>query len=523
MTLAEQAQEGSTSTEPERPRDERRFTLGFALLGTALLLLLVTLDALAPGGRGFLQVTRKNADSICYFSVAHSLLFDRDFDLTNQLAVMVSADAPLPRGAQHWIAVVPRTGKPGSPFAIGYSLLGLPFLAAGTAIDALSGGRGDGFGVWAERLFVSANIVYLTIGLWFLHRWQLSLGRRWCGKRRAVGLAATTATLALLPATALGYYAFTVMSHTVSFMTVALFLFVWWERRDSLKILDWLWIGGAAGLMTVCRWQNAIFPIVVVIWELSERKGARPRAWWLGRIASVAVCASIFVPQSLEWQAIYGRWFGVPQGPGFLSWPPTKIAHVLFSSHNGFFFTTPAVIAGVVGLLWGLRRERRLFGALLTAMALQVVVVGSSPSWSGWAFAMRLLINTLPAVAVGWLYLFLGVARRLKLATLAWIALGSVFTILSAAQWRYEFVPRNRPLTFAEAFTDKLRLGEAYRRHVAMKQAHTSAELLTIRDRHGTSAVLMERLKKAYEAEGREQDRAEAEAWLERRRARCLF
>src|SRR5258706_9126360 len=70
------------------------------------------------GGRTIIKIS--GLDSVCYFATAHSLLFDRDFDLTNQFA-------RLPPDPSEWTAVRPETGKPGSPFAIGFSVMQIPF------------------------------------------------------------------------------------------------------------------------------------------------------------------------------------------------------------------------------------------------------------------------------------------------------------------------------------------------------------------------------------------------------------
>ena len=180
----------------------------------------------------------KISNSICYFSNAH-LLFDRDFDLTNQLSVMIPEDSSLALGSRHWVAVVPASGLPGSPYAIGYSLLGIPFLATGAAIDALTGGKANGYGPWAERIFAAANIVYLLLGLLVLHRWLVLLERRWKNETRNSSAWATVAAVALVPSTALGYYAFTVMSHTTSFMAVSLFLLLWWMHFSLYLSIDY--------------------------------------------------------------------------------------------------------------------------------------------------------------------------------------------------------------------------------------------------------------------------------------------
>jgi hypothetical protein len=199
----------------------------------------------------------------------------------------------------------------------------------------------------------------------------------------------------------------------------------------------------------------------------------------------------ILVPQFLEWHAIYGTWLAMPQGPRYLIWPPVNVARVLFSSLNGLFFTTPAVILGVAGLIWGLRREPGLFGLLLAGIAAEVAFVGSiRASWHGDAFAMRMLINTLPLISTGWMYIFLRACRGLRTASLAWIALGSAFTLLSAIQWRYELVPRCEPLTFEEAFTDKLNLRIAYQRYRAMRTAQSAVDLEVVRERFGDRCAL---------------------------------
>lgn len=490
----------AVSLPPSRPVSHLR---AFAAVTGLLVATMVLLDAAAPGGRGFLVVTRLNIDSICYFGTAHSLWFDRDFDLTNQLAVLLPDDSPMSPGARRWVAIVPSTSLPGSPYAIGYSLLGIPFLAAGTLIDSWTGAAADGYGPWAERLFAAANAVYLALALLLLHLWLVKASAEWSGDQREVSRRAAIAVFALVPGTALGYYAFTVMSHTVSFLAVIGFLLAWWSARDSFDLRPWLAVGAVSGLMVLCRWQDALFLVALLAYELAEPGRLRRREWWISRGLAAAVCLVLLIPQLWQWRTIYGSWFTIPQGSQFMEWPPSKVLHVLFSSHNGLVFTTPATLAGALGLIWAVRHSRRWLGPLLLAALIQVALVGSMPTnWNGRAFAMRLLINLLPLAALGFLFLFLRGSPAVRRFTYAWIAAGTVFTVLSAVQWRYEFVPRNDRLTAAEAFTDKLRLKSAYRRHQAMAAARSSSELEQVRARHGDSAVLLRRLQEAHAREG---------------------
>src|SRR5262245_55126178 len=129
------------------------------LLGILLALALGLADRARPGGRPIVKIT--GLDAVSYFSVSHSLLFDHDVYLTNQYETLVAA-----RGhGSKWFARVPETGRPASPFPIGYSLLALPFLALGHAADLLSGGPADGYSGFALTGFFLANLFYLTLGL----------------------------------------------------------------------------------------------------------------------------------------------------------------------------------------------------------------------------------------------------------------------------------------------------------------------------------------------------------------------
>ena len=110
--------------------------LWIAGVGLLLAAILLVLDAKSPGNRRVIKIAGN--DPVAYFGTAHSLLFDRDFDLSNEFAVL--------KHNPTWL-LDPQlaTGLPGSPYAIGYSLLEIPFLAAGTLVDRLAGRPADGY------------------------------------------------------------------------------------------------------------------------------------------------------------------------------------------------------------------------------------------------------------------------------------------------------------------------------------------------------------------------------------------
>jgi hypothetical protein len=445
----------------------------FVLFGLAALAVATLLDLSRPAGRGFLVVTRANPDSVAYFANARSLLFDHDFDLTGEYARLFSPELVSARAVQ-LARPVPATGRPGSPYAVGTSLLGFPAIALGTAVDALAGAPADGYGVWAERAFVAANLVWLSVGLYLCRRWLASFSRSWPRPGEPVAPLELLAALALVPATALGYYALTAMAHTASFLAVALFLLLADRYRASLRLRDQAALGAAAGFVALCRWPDALLVTVVLADELlrpRRRERWRSGAWWRGRLVAIAAAALVFAPQVAQWRAVYGRFLLVPQGEDFLEWPPRHVADALFSSWNGFFFTTPATLLGIAGLLFAARRDPRRILPLLAGFAALAVLVGAQTgNWNGHAFAQRHLIGVLPLVAAGWLWLALrGRTARVLLA--AGVACGAAFTLAAAIQWRFELVPRLGRLTSDEAFADKLHLPHALARDRALRRA----------------------------------------------------
>ena len=48
-------------------------------------------------------------------------------------------------------------------------------------------------------------------------------------------------------------------SHGNSLFTATLFLLIWSRTRDDRTLSQWAWLGLAAGVMTMVRWQNAVF------------------------------------------------------------------------------------------------------------------------------------------------------------------------------------------------------------------------------------------------------------------------
>lgn len=496
----------------------------FWLLGALLAGLLLTADTLRPGGRAIVKIS--GVDAAAYFAVAHSLLLDRDLDLTNQYQVIEHEISP-------WLAVQPATGRPGAPFPIGYSLLALPFLALGHGLDLALGHGGDARSGLALTFYHLTNPVLLGLGLGFLFLFLRVWAADWVPDPRRRDWLAFLACLWLWPATTLSYLTFSPMTHVSAFMATALFLWRWGAARGGDRPGAWLGVGLAAGLMIICRWQTALFLVVPLLdeaWDLVLSRGAawreRPGAWWEARLLGAAGLLLVVTPQLLEWKAIYGGYLLVPQGEGFLGSLPRHFFAVLFSSLRGWFVWTPLTLLGVAGLVWASWCWPRLGLPLLLAVICQVSLVGSlANAWrQPHSFGARMLTEALPFVAAGLVVLLGGLATWPRRAVWALVGLCAAFSLTFAVQYRLDLVPKNDRLTFQELLTDKLLLPRAISRGRAATAAQADlaagraeaalARLRAALAQGGPDRRLLELLAQAESALGHHQAAAEAQARL---------
>jgi hypothetical protein len=243
-------------------------------------------------------------------------LFDRDFDLTNQFA-------RLPPDPSEWTAVRPETGKPGSPFAIGFSLLQVPFLAAGYAVSATFGDA-DTMATPVFLLYYIGLLFWACLGLVLFQRLLLAVTAAEGPPTPAARRIAAALTLAIWPASTLCYYTFSPMAHVAAFTASVVFLLAWWRARDTRAVVPWLTCGAALALLALCRWQDVLFVAVPVVYDIGgwlRRELAIDRGWFVSRGAACAAFGLVIVPQLWQWRVIYGTWLALPRGATVFDFP----------------------------------------------------------------------------------------------------------------------------------------------------------------------------------------------------------
>jgi hypothetical protein len=343
------------------------------------------------------------ADAAYYYAYLPSLVLDRDLDFANQYQV-----------TQNWYRLGPTPlGRPGNVFGIGPAVFELPAFLVGHALARLAGARGDGFSRWETTLVLWTSIAFSLGAMWLAAR----LARRWVGPT-----AAYAGALAAAVAGPLLYYA--IRQPGYAHPCAALFATLLIERWDASygatprSLRTWIVLGAASGAAALARPQLAVWAALLPLAALDDlrRRDGAPLATLAGRwTAGAAAAVLVFLPQIVAWKALYGAWYVVPQGPGFMRWDDPAWSEALFSSRNGLFPWAPLYAPMAIGLVALARRTVRLPLALLLGLFGQAVVNGAVWDWwAGGSFGGRRFDSCYAVFAVGAAVLISAAAQLMK-------------------------------------------------------------------------------------------------------------
>ena len=383
---------------------------------------------------------RAASDGREYFVQVRSLIMDWDLDFRNENATF---------------------GVRGTAerYASGAAVLWAPFFVACHWWLGLLGLVGvqiarDGYANPYQMAVGLGTLVYGCTGLALVYRIVREYVTDWV---------AVTATICVCAGSFLIWY-LTVensMVHGASMFSTTLFVFVWHRSRHVRSVPQWALLGAAAGLMTMVRWQNAlfvVFPIADAVRDYSTAWAGRAPA--LARVvrnhATFVVSGFIaFLPQLWFWQRVRGHWLNAPAGAHGVSWLETEIGQVLFSPHHGLFSTSPLLYVSVAGLvLFLFGRSDRRFAGLLTVVFLGPLYVNSTVEnwWGGAGFGARRFSNCTLVFAVG-LAVFLSWAiRRPRVVLGSVLAAVVAVNVFVMTDVRRGVLPADAPITFDRVF-----------------------------------------------------------------------
>jgi len=199
------------------------------------------------------------------------------------------------------------------------------------------------------------------------------------------------------------------MAHGIAFGVAAALLAATESARAAPTRWRWIVVGLLVGFLATVRLQAgvlAILPVAIGIEALWKRRV--PFRWLaLGALAAVGA----FLPQMAAWKILYGTFFRVPEGPGLGQvsggggwFDPTspRWLDVLIHADHGLLTWTPFALAGIVGLMFALRRWTTVAAAGILTLVLTTYVNGCLGDWAGSdAFGARRFDIIVPFFAIG--------------------------------------------------------------------------------------------------------------------------
>jgi hypothetical protein len=361
----------------------------------ALLVLGTIVMALSRDGHDE-AVADLHSDASYYYVYSPSLMHG-DLDFTDEY-----------RETKNWyhLGTAP-TGLPSNVFGIGPAVFDAPLFVVGHLAAWISGSRTDGFSRWEVWGYSWSSLAW-TLG-------AVIVAARLV-RRRGLGFRshALAGPLVALLAGPVIYYAVRQpgYAHPLATFWATLLVERWDASYDAPRTLrTWLVLGACLGAATLARPQLALWGVLLGAAAIDDLR----RDWRTLRhhLAALGVAVIVFSPQLFAWKIVYGAWWTVPQGPGFMRWDQPCWSEVLFSSRNGLFPWSPAYFVLFVALLAAARRLPRLVIALVAGFALQTLANGAAWDWwAGGSFGGRRFDSCYVVFAVGGAVLAEYVARR---------------------------------------------------------------------------------------------------------------
>jgi hypothetical protein len=382
------------------------------LVLAALLVVGTVAYALAVDDRGR-STTDLHADAPYYYVYLPSLVLDGDLDFRDEY-----------RETKNWyrFGTTP-TGRAGNVFGIGPAIMQAPLFVVAHGAAIANGDRRDGFSAWEVRSFTWSALPLSLAAVWLAYR----VARR----RVTTAAPALIGALAAFLAGPVVYYAVHQpgYAHPHAAFWVAFLVERWdasFRDRGPRSLATWLGLGALLGAAALARPQLATWGLLLVpaVVDDLRRRSALPGWRWrlpLRWAAGAALALVVLAPQLAAWKVLYGAYYAVPQGPGFMRWDAPCWTEVLFSSRNGLLPWSPAYLLFAIGLALAIPRAPRLAIGLGAGVLAQAIVSGAAWDWwAGGSFGGRRFDSAYVAFAIGAAALVALMTRSIAAARGGW-------------------------------------------------------------------------------------------------------
>lgn len=336
-----------------------------------------------------LPATMKGADGKEYLRWTHSLVFDRDIHLLNNLESVGGGYKLTP------------TGYTFERVNIGAPLMWMPFYGiAGLFLPDST----DNLPPAAEPI----QLIWLNVSSWLypVLGGLLMIG----GLRRIFPARIVAATLATtLLGTPLLFYMMTypMSVHPALIFLTSLFFYLWITHQtidqSTARLLNYLTMGIVIGWLLTTASYNVVYfllPGFDLLKELTRHKN-----WRQTLLNGLGVSFGGFlgfVPQMITWWFLFGNPLYSPYS-GQLFWTEPYFLETLFSTFHGLFFYAPVLLLVIPGLWWlGKCGDRWRAAAIgLVWLTLTYIVSINVAWWAGASFGNRYFLALTPLFVLG--------------------------------------------------------------------------------------------------------------------------
>jgi len=365
-------------------------------------------------------------DGLNYWSYTHSLYFDQDLDISNQLQHYFSplsnntSELPFDSNSETYIEY----RYP--PFA---SLLWLPVFAFADIFVLITQPffhlQRNGFSDVYQISVSLFNISLITLGLYLLCQ---TLGLFY--KNRVIFFS----LVLLLFSTNLFYYGSldVLNSHPTSFFLSSLFVSYFVKHFQNPKVKLVLILGFLSGLLAATRTQDILFlPLSASIIFVKDKFSIRNYVKYL-RILFIVFFGFLigFLPQILHWIIVYGTLIknAYASSPGSFNLMHPRLLELLFFQKTGIIYYSPLILVSFIGLIDFLRRFKIIGTLFILFVLTEYFLIASWGAWhQGESYGVRMMISSYPVLAFGLASVIEILCRIFKLK---YILLLSIFFII---------------------------------------------------------------------------------------------
>ena len=299
---------------------------------------------------------------------------------------------------QFWYQTAPN-GNRVNKFAMGMSILYLPFFLIAHASAYLFGFEANGFSDPYEFFIALSSIVYLFIGLVYLRNFL-----RLFYSEVATGIS----LFCILLGTNLYYYTTTepAMSHAYSFAIIAVFIYqiIQWHSTPNYK--KSIIIGLLLGLIFLIRPINIIIFLFPLLYNVYSKQTLIDKINFLftnrKHLLTIAFFSFLAIsPQLIYWKYFTGEWFFYSYMQEHFYFNNPHILLGLFSFRNGWLIYTPIMILSLIGIIFLSKNNKRFFFPILFFTAINIFLCYSW--WTWWyagSYGSRPMIDSYALLAI---------------------------------------------------------------------------------------------------------------------------